>query len=372
MSEKYDVVVIGSGIVGASTAYNLAKRGVSTLVLERFGPNHTNGSSHGKSRIIRSANPENIAYTRLAKSAFDRWGELEAESGSPLMIKTGGLIFGDRKDRFISPFLSDAMKSELDYEIMSPSNAMALFPQFTIGSDEVAVYDPSAGILFPERCVDSYSSLARGFGAEFHFNEEVLRWDAASDCVAIETQSASYKAGRVVLAAGAWNAKLISDVDLGLRCERQVVFWFKPNDDSGSFMPGSMPVFICCDYGRHFYGFPDLGDGVKAAQHHGGEAADPDSVRRAVGKDDEGNVRAFLGRRIPAADGTVTGSSTCLYTNTPTGDFIIDFHPKHSNVLMVSACCGMGFKFASITGEIAADLAMAGKTEHDISLFGLR
>jgi glycine/D-amino acid oxidase-like deaminating enzyme len=126
------------------------------------------------------------------------------------------------------------------------------------------------------------------------------------------------------------------------------------------------------DDGRYFYGFPDLGHGVKLAMHHGGEVVEPDRVRRDVGDDEVASIRELVRRHVPAADGPLRDATVCLYTNTPDGHFWIDAHPTHPGVLVASACSGHGFKFASAIGEILADLVTRGDTAFDLTPFRAR
>ena len=132
-----------------------------------------------------------------------------------------------------------------------------------------------------------------------------------------------------------------------------------------------MPVYVWQMQNEryYYYGVPNVGDGVKAAKDHDGELSSPDHVRREVTKEDEAPVRQFVKRNIPAVDDSPTSSTTCLYTNTPDGHFIIDFHPNHRNVMIVSPCSGHGFKFASVIGEVVQQMVNDGESKLDISLF---
>jgi sarcosine oxidase len=238
---------------------------------------------------------------------------------------------------------------------------------------DVGVYDPNAGILFPERCIEAHTSLASKAGAEFHFNEPLLKWEVKGDEVLATTGREEYSANTIIFAAGPWLTELLPDLGLPLSCERQVVFWFKPTQNEDLFSAERMPIFAWEDQtdGLGYYALPNTGDGLRVGKHHGGELTSPDKIRREITKEDESPVREFLKERIPGADGPPTSAMTCIYTNSPDGHFVIDFHPKYRNVIIVSPCSGHGFKFASVIGEIVSGLALNGKTEHDISLFGL-
>jgi glycine/D-amino acid oxidase-like deaminating enzyme len=123
------------------------------------------------------------------------------------------------------------------------------------------------------------------------------------------------------------------------------------------------------DEHQFVYGFPDLGEGVKVARHHGGVSGSPDTLNREVETEEIAEMRTLLRRFLPHADGALHSATVCLYTNTPDGHFWIDRHPVHSNVLIASPCCGHGFKFASVVGEILADLATQQSVSFDLSLF---
>jgi sarcosine oxidase len=110
---------------------------------------------------------------------------------------------------------------------------------------------------------------------------------------------------------------------------------------------------------------------VKAAIHHEGETTDAEHVRRDVTADDEAMVRSLVERLLPAAAGRRRESCVCLYTNTPDHDFVIDRHPGHEQVFIVSPCSGHGFKFSPVIGEIVADLVTTGTSRFDLQPFSL-
>ncbi len=367
---KFDAIVIGLGAMGSAIAYQLASHGIKVLGLEKFGLNHTNGSSHGKTRIIRTAYIEHPSYVPLVQRAFELWFQLQAESRKNLIKITGGIMFGRPGSELVSGTINSARQHNLPYEVLSAREAASRFPVFEPDEDEVAVYEKNAGILFPEECVAAQAELAEKFGAELRFNEEITRWEASNDGVVVGTRNETYNANFAIFATGAWLTELVSELKLPLRCERQVPFWFRPKKDGASFTPGGMPIFIWqMKDGGYFYGIPNVGDGVKTAKHHGGEYTSPDQVRREVTDQDEAPVRHFLKKHIPLLDDSPLASTTCLYTNSPDEHFIIDFHPQHRNIVIVSPCSGHGFKFSSAIGEAVMEMVQDGRTKLDISLF---
>jgi len=268
--------------------------------------------------------------------------------------------------------LRSAREYSLPHSLLGAREVAERFPAFAPSDSESALYEPNAGILFPDRCIEAHKEMAEEEGTKFRFGERVTGWEAGRSLVTVSTEKDSYLAEKVIFAAGPWNASLLPDLRLPLECERQVLFWFNPASRAELFNPRKMPVFIWeVEGGRNFYGIPNVGHGVKAARHHGGRVSPPDEVDRRVTAEDEAPVRTFLKSRLPLLVRTPISSMTCIYTNAPDGHFVIDRHPRHRNIWLVSPCSGHGFKFSSVIGEIVSELALRGFTRQDISLFSL-
>src|SRR6185369_10290784 len=180
-------------------------------------------------------------------------------------------------------------------------------------------------------------------------------------------------AARLVLAANAWLERLLPDLPLGLTVTRQPLFWFEPRAHADDFGPERLPIYIWePEPDRFFYGFPAFAGQVKVAPHLGGEPCDPDSVDREIREPEVEAMRRRLAPSLPDANGRFARAVVCMYANTFDGHFIIDRHPAHDRVLVISACSGHGFKFSSTIGEIAADLLLAGTSSFDLRLFSLQ
>jgi sarcosine oxidase len=202
------------------------------------------------------------------------------------------------------------------------------------------------------------------------FDEPVEAWSVEGGDVRVATACGEYRARRMIIAAGAWVRDLSPGLDLPLQIERQVLHWFEPAGNAESFRADRCPVHLWqFDGRRFFYGFPDLGRGVKAAFHHDGAVTTIDDVRRAVDPEDVEALRAVLRRFAPGADGPLRASVVCVYTNTPDEHFWIDRHPQRDQVIIASACSGHGFKFAPAIGEILADMAQDRPSRFDLRLF---
>jgi sarcosine oxidase len=372
MPRSFDVAVIGLGAMGSAASRALSRRGLKVLGLDRFAPPHTFGSTHGDARIIREAYFEHPAYVPLVQRAYLLWEELEREAAKRLWIKTGGLMVGPREGVLVSGALASADQHRLPYELLDAEKIRARFPAFHPDDAMVGVWEPRAGVLFPEACVSAFLDTARRHGATIRGDETVKSWARDGDGVRIETDRGRHHAARVVLTAGPWNGGLLNGLALPLAVERVVQFWFDPSGDRTLFAPERCPVSIWeHEVGRFFYGFPLLERGVKLAIHHEGETTDPDRVRRAVGPEEVGPLRILLDRYIPAADGPLAAASVCMYTNTPDSHFVIGPHPTIPQALIVSPCSGHGFKFAPVIGEIVSDLVVEGWTRHDLGMFGV-
>ena len=369
--KSFDVIVVGLGGMGSATAYHLAKRGTKTLGLERFQLNHVNGSSHGRTRIIRAIYYEHSSYMPLLKRAYPLWRELQSEYGKELLLQTGGLMIGPREGKLVSNVIDNAEAHKLPYELLSRNEVTKRYSVLRLPEDYVGVFDPNAGILIPEHCVEAHATLAQRAGAELHFNESMTDWMISGGKVIVKTEKDRYSANSLIFTAGGWLPQLVSDIHLPLESERQCMFWFQPVEQNELFSPKRMPILMWQKGPDLFYySFPDVGDGFKIARHHHGEIASPDRIR-GIDNADEVTIRTFLKENIPLANGRILSSATCHYTNTPDQHFIMDFHPKHKNVILISPCSGHGFKFSSVIGEIAAELVLDGRTSLDTSFFRL-
>jgi len=358
--------------MGRATLFHLAQRGWRVLGLEQFADGHTLGSSHGDSRIIREMYFEHPLYVPLVQRAYELWKELEMRTSTSLMTITGGLMIGPRDGSVVAGTLRSAAEHGLQHEVLDPAQVLQRFPAFELAPDLVAAVDPRAGYLNPEACNSAHLDSARKAGAEVRFKEPMLEWAADGEGVRVTTAAGSYSANRLVIAAGAWTGRLLRDLVLPLTVERQAVFWLDPAVAPALYERDKFPIYayeykpnsIC-------YGFPWLPRGVKASVMHDGETTDdPASVRREIDDADEAQLRAALKPVLPALSAApVRESGTCLFTNTPDHDFIVDFHPRHPQVLISSPCSGHGFKFASAIGELQADLLIDGQTRFDITPF---
>lgn len=377
MSCSYDVIVLGLGGMGSAVAAHLATRGQRVLGLEQFHPPHDQGSSHGRSRVIRQAYFEDPAYVPLLLRSYELWRELERTTNRTLLTLTGGLMLGAPDSAVVTGSHRSAKQHDLPHELLEARDIKRRFPQFQPEADTVALYEKNAGVVRPENSITAHLDLATHHGATLQMEARVFDWRATPGRVRVTTAHGEYEAGQLVICAGPWVGNVLADLKLPFQVERQVQLWFQPDGGIEFFVPGRFPVWLWeTRDGAYPYGFPALDGpegGVKVAIHHGGadRFCTVDNVKREVSEAETAVAQAIITSRLPAASGRCLRALTCLYTSLPDGHFLVDRHPAHPEVLIVSPCSGHGFKFCPVIGEIAADLVERNATRHPIQLFNL-
>jgi sarcosine oxidase len=261
---------------------------------------------------------------------------------------------------------------------MTATDITRRFPMMRPDSDYIGLYEAAGGVVFPEKSVEAFCALAEHHGADLHFEEKVLEWeaDAGGDGVMVDTALDTYEAGRLVITAGPWAGTVMESMHLPIQAERVVMHWFEPQVSVDHFAPGRFPVHVWqLEDGLDFYGFPALGGskgGVKLALHNDvRDACAPDSVDRVVYAAEIEAMRRHVRRFFPDMDGRHLTAKTCMYTSSPDDLFIIDRHPDHGQVFFATGFSGHGFKFATVIGEALAELAIDDVTRHPIEPFAM-
>jgi sarcosine oxidase len=369
---RYDVIVVGVGSMGSATCYELARRGRRVLGIERHGIPHLHGSYHGYTRIIRLAYYEHPSYVPLLKRAYELWRQIQAVAQEQLLYITGSIDAAREHELVFKGAQESARLYDLPHEVLTGAELHRRFPAYHLPADVLALLQPDGGFLRPERCVVAYVKAAQASGATIHGYERVLEWQPLADGVRVRTDRDTYEADRVVLSAGAWNGDLVDCLAGLLVPERQVLAWLQPTRPD-YFTPAAFPVFnLLVEEGR-YYGFPEFDvPGFKFGKyHHLEETGQAETIDRVARPRDEQILREFAAKYFPDGCGPTMNLETCLFTNTPDEHFIVDRHPDYPQVYVASPCSGHGFKFASVIGEIMADLVETGATRHDIGLFRL-
>jgi sarcosine oxidase len=372
MSPARDVdhLVVGLGVLGSAAAYRLASETTGTVVaLEQHEPGHAHGSSHGDSRLFRLAH-ESPADVALARAAYDAWLAVQAEAGEELLVESGVVSFfpagAEAEADRLAAGLADAGERG---ERLDGGGVRERWPAFGVPDDVPALFEPRAGVVRADRAVAAFARLAREHGAELVPHAVVRHVVPEDGRYVVRTDDTTYRARRVVLAAGAWTAALAADLglDLDVRVTQEQVVYF-PQDDPERFAPAVQPAWIRYGAGA-FYGFPDLGPtGVKAAQHLGGFDVTP--ATRTYDPDPANLDRVVAAVRdvLPGVPSAAPRTLSCLYALTRDEEFVLGTVPGHPGVALAIGC-GHGFKFAPLLGQALADLAQHGATTIDVARF---
>jgi len=374
-----EVIVVGLGAMGAAVSWQLARRGLSVIAFDRYAPPHDRGSTHGESRITRLAVGEGDEYVPLVRRSHELWREVEAESSRTLLTRTGGIVIGGPASDFLERTRAIAARHGIGHENLDGTELRRRFPMFAAGEEAHAYYEPEAGYVRPEAAVDAQLGLAAKAGVRLRLDEPVLDWDASHQGVSVRTGSSGHDADQLVLCAGAWINQLFPEGRDLFALYRQLLLWFPIADEPPAL--AEMPVFVW-DFGGGgtgfvhlcgFYGFPPLAGaagGVKVATEQFEHTAQPDGAQHPATPDEAALMRRqVIGARLPWLGSIPLRTVSCLYTSTRGSRFVIDRHPAHENVMIVSACSGHGFKHSAAVGEAVAQWMAGQSPEVDLRPF---
>lgn len=376
ITETFDVIVLGAGALGSAAVYQAARRGSRVLLLEQYDLDHQRGSSYGYSRIIRYVYdyPE---YIRMARPAYALWAQLEAEAGENLYVRTGGIDFGFAGAERMFDGMIAAMQAEgIPHDLLDAAEARRRFPLFHFDDGMQVLYQADTGILRASRAVRAHLRLAEAHGAQIQTSAPVTAIRPVTNGVQVTAGGVTYAAARLIVTAGGWAGPLLRGLglDLPLRPTAAQENYFLPDaGDLADYGPDRLPCFIAHlpEYGLLPYGMAALdGSGVKIGLH-GGPDMQPDDPERRPDMDAVATVQRFAQRHLPGAAGTLIQARPCIYTMTPDEHFIIDTHPAHPQIVIGACCSGHAFKFSPLIGSILTDLALDGRTTHEIALFDI-
>ncbi|RNB79503.1 N-methyl-L-tryptophan oxidase [Brevibacillus fluminis] len=372
MTGTHEVIILGAGSMGMAAGAFLAKQGVKVLLIDAFDPPHANGSHHGDTRMIRHAYGEGSKYVPLVLRAQELWGELERETGKRLFEKTGVLGLGASDSQFLEEEIRSAREFSLPLEVLQADEIEKRWPGIRVPESFIGAFEPASGLLYSEECIRAYREQAVTHGAKLLMNTRAQAIEYHADGVTVRTERGDYHADKLIVTAGAWTGSLLAELSIPLQPIRKTVVWYEA--DESLYGAGRFPSYFIDLPEERFYGFPSMqGSGLKIGSHDAGTPVDPDRVNRTFGdlESDEGSLAAVSQRFFPGVTGQLKNGQVCMITWTPDHDFIIDHHPVHKHVLIISACSAHGFKFASAIGEMAMHLTLAGKTDFDIAPFSL-
>lgn len=386
MTSIFDVVIVGAGLMGSSAAYYASKAGKRVLLLEQFELLHAKGSSHGRSRIFRVAYPNGV-YTKLCLESLTLWDKIEKEAGGVTLIEmTGELDFARERNADIAQLEATLTQHDVTFETLTGAQVNARFPGFSLNESDYAVFNSHAGVLNPDLAMATFQALAQKHGAVIRGNSKVTGIFASgdeeeNDLAVIElADGASISARQCIVTSGAWTTSVLKNAPTSLQIQPIATYgtyWKCTNEEV--YKPANFPVFI--NYEDEFmYGLPmmDPKEGVKICRHDGPNV-NPDA-RAGVEQPAElvARLRAYVAKHFAHVDASAPSKTDhCMYSMTADENFIIDFLPVPSakqsavtkNVVVGAGFSGHGAKMTPVIGKILAELALEGKTEHNIELF---
>lgn len=357
MTRTYDVAVVGAGVFGAWTAYQLNQRGLRVALIDAYGPSNSRASSGGESRIIRMGYGKDEIYSRWAMRALPMWQEFFARIRQPLFHKTGVLWLAHKPDGYEQDCLLTLGKLGAPARKLSREDLGRDYPQFNLETVTWALLEPESGVLMARRAVQCVVAEAGRAGVEYVQAQALPPMGSGRIHRLALRSGEAVSAGTFVFACGPWLPKVFPDL-LGDRIfpTRQEVYFFGAPPGERRFAPPALPTWINLDDGE-VYGMPDLESrGLKLAIDRHGEKFDPDTGSRIVTPAGQDEVRRYVAHLFPAMQGApIVETRVCQYENTSNGDFLVDRHPAFENVWLVGGGSGHGFKHGPAMGEYVAD-----------------
>lgn len=357
------VSVVGAGVFGAWTAHHLLAAGHKVTLVEAHGPAHSRASSGGESRMTRAAYGKDEIYARMAADSLAHWKQLSLASGLPIFHQAGVLFFSAARDAYLTDSLAVARRLNLPTEELTPADLVRRYPMIDFTGIATGLIEPGFGALMARRSVQTLvDRFVRDGGNYLQARVEAPSGSGRLSAIKLSNGD-QLAADRFVFALGPWLGKLFPALLADrIFATRQEVFFFAPPAGDRRFGPGAMPGWADMNGGDLYYGFPDLeGRGVKFARDTHGVHVDPDTQSRRPTDQALAEIIAFRDRRFPLLRGApLTESRVCQYENSSNGDFLIDRHPNHANVVLVGGGSGHGFKHGPEVGRIAAALATSG------------
>jgi len=366
---KYDLIIIGSGSVGAAAGYYATRAGLKVLMIDAHMPPHSEGSHHGDTRLMRHAYGEGERYVPLVLRAQTLWDELAQISGEPVFERTGVVNLGPANSPFLANVARSAQQFNLKVEQLNAAEIATRWPEIAVPDDYIGLFEESSGVLRSELAIKTWIALAKEAGCAQLFNCPVSAITHTDEGVAVETADGLYSGRRLLVSAGTWVANLVPN--LPVQPLRKVFAWFQADGRYSS--KNRFPAFTGeLPNGDQFYGFPAENDALKIGKHNGGQLISTPQERKPFRAlpGDGSEAFSFLRNVLPGVGGLLHGAA-CTYDNTPDEDFIIDTLPGHDNTLLIAGLSGHGFKFASVLGEIAAQFAQGITPPFDLAPFSL-
>ncbi|NXP50958.1 SOX oxidase, partial [Heliornis fulica] len=368
----FSAIIIGAGIQGSFTAFHLAQSHRDVLLLEQFILPHSRGSSHGQSRITRSAYTQEH-YARMMPDSFHLWQQLEAQAGTSLYRQTGLVVLGPSGD----PELEGCRCSLGANAALDATELSQRLPGLRLHASEVALWDSTGGVLFADRALRTVQEVFRRRGGTLRDGEKVLHIEPGA-LVTVTTTAGVYRAPRLIITAGAWTGALVAPLGLHLPLQplRIDVCYWREKESGKPGVGRAGPCFMALGLSQAphgVYGLPSLEyPGLVKVCYHHGIPTDPekrDRVPPGIPRPSVALLSSFISSYLPGLEPEPAVVETCLYTNTPDEDFILDRHPKFSNIIIGAGFSGHGFKLAPVVGKLLCELSLGEEQSHSTAPF---
>lgn len=359
-NNNQNVAVVGAGIIGVMTAWQLAERGHRVTVYDQWNTPNDRGASAGESRIFRTAYKEGADYVPLMQKSLPMWEELQEGLDVPILEMCGGLTIGPRDQKDVQSVIACAESLDLEHEILDREAMAERYPQFQLDEGEVGVYDPVAGIFRPELAVLTAREESKRLGATYRPYTPVLNIRATADGIAVDTADDAERFDKVVLASGPWAANLAQSAGFApslVQAKRLVAGWF-PARDVAQHQPQNMPISIRRHEEAGFSCFPILdGTAVKILPHHLNwmDIDSPEDLPRLIEPEFVRAIERAVDRLMPGLDPAAVRVSSWTEGFTPDGAPVVGPSPTDDRIVLAVGMSGQGFKFAPAVGSIVAD-----------------
>lgn len=373
MATRKRVAVVGTGTVGSQAAWRLAARGAEVVAYDRFAPGHDRSAAGGETRVFRSVQTDDGRYVPLVRHADALWQQLQAETGRELRRLTGCLFMGPGDDPEMRTVTDVIAEHGLDHEVIDAEALAKRFPQFRVDEGDVAVLDPRAGFIRPELTVQTAARRAEELGARIRRYTPVREVSpVAGGGVEVRTDTDTERFDAAVVTPGPWAGDLLPDLPWGVSVYRAISAWFLPNEDHRA--GEERPAFIRRG-GTPFYGIPSP-DGLSVklglSQAHHKPVDDPNRLDRTVAPEELETFTAMVRRHLPGLNPDPVRLAVFMEGYTDSTRPLVGPLPGCDDIVLLAGFSGQGFKLSPAMGDIAADLALEGRSSQPIDFITTR
>lgn len=367
----YDVAIIGAGAMGMSAGYYLSKNNQKVLLIDKYSPPHNMGSHNGGTRTFRCAYGEGEKYVPMLIDAQKLWEDLEKDSNEELFIKTGALNVGYTSSIFIKNVLETAENYQLPVEVLNAKEINNRWPGLKVQDEQIGCFEKNSGILKSDDCIKAYKRLAQKHGAQLSFNTTVKKIEPGKNSTLLLTDKGHFQSKKIIITAGSRCKELLQEMNIPIKATRKSLAWFKLSTDTCNNIYPALSLET--EKGFYYSTILPQQNVIKIGKHEGGEIIKSlDEIEPFNYYDSDLNdLKYFLNLHIKDTPQFIEGQ-TCMYTNSPDNDFIIDKLPQEQNTYIATGFSGHGFKFSSVIGQILSNMILDKPVPYDLTPFSLK